>query len=184
MSRLSLELEKAVRSPHVAPFSLIELDFPDGKVRATSLPFDVVLGGHVYSGLSILGKVSPVTEGAEQRSYGVTLELSAIPLELADYVALQEVQGREVTISQGFVNKGHQIIGEPFVVFRGRMDTMDVQVGETTAVSIACESLLIDWERPRVRRFTDADQKSRHPGDKGLEFVSAMTTKELLWGRE
>jgi hypothetical protein len=43
--------------------------------------------------------------------------------------------------------------------------------------------LMIDWERPRMRRFTDADQKAHHPGDRGLEHVAEVASKEVVWGR-
>ena len=45
------------------------------------------------------------------------------------------------------------------------------------------ESRLADWERPRVSRYTDADQQQRFPGDLGCRFAPQMVEKELVWGR-
>jgi len=182
MGRLTAELAEVVRSPHVRPFTLVELDMPDGMTRCSSLPFDIVLGGFTYSGLSVLGSLSEITEGAETRSYGVKLTLTGIPLPFAEYLASQRVQGRMCWVYQGFADADHRIIGEPFSVYTGRMDTMDVQVGDTTAVEIATESLLIDWERPRIRRFTASDQMARYPDDKGFDHVARMTNLEIKWG--
>jgi len=37
--------------------------------------------------------------------------------------------------------------------------------------------------QPDTRRYTDADQQSRFPGDKGLEYVPSMQDKQIVWGR-
>ena len=60
---------------------------------------------------------------------------------------------------------------------------MNIEAGETATISISVESRLVDWERPRVHRYTNADQQIAYPGDKGLEFVAQMVEKELVWGR-
>jgi hypothetical protein len=183
MRLLSPELVDALTSAHVRPFQLVELDFEDGPVRATSLPFDITLEGATYLGVSVLGSVSPVTEGPEMRSYGTSLTLSGIPSSFAEYLCAQKVQGRIATLSAGFLNRNDQIIGEILPVFRGRMDTLDLKVGTSTEVSIAVETLFIDWERPRLRRYTLADQKVRFPADLSLEHVADVASKELVWGR-
>ena len=58
-----------------------------------------------------------------------------------------------------------------------------MKIGRETSVSIAGESAMIDWQRPRLRRFTDADQKAVYPNDRGLEHVAEVANKELVWGR-
>ena len=55
--------------------------------------------------------------------------------------------------------------------------------GDTCVVSVTAENVLIKLERPIVRRFTNEDQKSRFPNDRGLEFVAALQDKDILWGR-
>lgn len=172
-----------ILSDRVSPYVTVELDFPDGPVRASSLPFDITLGGHVYYGVGILGDISSISEGAEQRSYGVSVKLSGIPLSFVEYISSQRVQGRPMTIGLGFTNENEQLIGSHVVIGTWLMDTLDIAVGKQASVSIAGESLMIDWERPRMRRFTDADQKAHYPGDRGLEHVAEVASKEMVWGR-
>lgn len=173
----------AMNASHVRPFTIVSLDFPDGPVRATSLPFDITLEGQTYYGVNELGYVSEITEGLEQRSYGVNVTLTGIPSEFCYYISEQKVQGRVMRIGMGFLNADEQIIGEPLWVFVGRMDTLDMKIGPKTSVSIAGETLMIDWQRPRLRKFTDADQKAIYPDDRGLEHVAEVASKELIWGR-
>lgn len=167
----------------VRPFLSIEMDYPDGMVRATSLQETVELGGHTYYGMGVLGELSGIQEGSESRSYGVTASLSGIPGNFAAYLQSQDVQGRAATIRLGLLNHAYELQGDMVVIFVGRMDTQDITAGKSTSIDVAIESLLIDWERARVRRYTDVDQQAVYPGDRGLEYVSALQNMDLRWGK-
>jgi len=172
----------AARQPVVRPFMAAELDYPAGTVRVCSLPMPVTIGGQVYHGTGVMGEISALEEGAENRSYGFTLQLSGIPGNWAEYLRTQDVQGRLVTVYLGFVNEGHELIGAEIITV-GRMDTQDVQAGATTAVLVSCESIGVDWERARVRRCTDADHRAHNPDDGFFKYQAAMENITLTWGK-
>ena len=95
--------------------------------------------------------------------------------EAGDYF-LQE-DGSPIDLSVGDPN-------EIVLVFSGYMDQMNIDEGpETSTIGVAVESKLIDLERPRVFRYTDASQKSRFPDDKGFEYVEDLQDKRFNWGR-
>jgi hypothetical protein len=68
-------------------------------------------------------------------------------------------------------------------IFGGRMDAATVELGTICTITVTAESRLVDWERPRVRRYTHEDQQAAWPEDMGLEFVASMSELELIWGR-
>ena len=72
-------------------------------------------------------------------------------------------------------------IGTPVIVFRGRMDQMSVTLGDAASVTVRLENRLADWDRARVRRYTDEDQKRLFATDKGFEFVTATVDKDIVW---
>lgn len=172
----------AAKQPVVRPFMAANLDYPDGPVRVCSLPQPVTIGGQTYYGTGAMGEISALEEGAENRSYGFTLQLSGIPGNWAEYLRTQDVQGRMVTVYLGFVTEQYQVIGSEIITV-GRMDTQDVQAGATTAVVVSCESIGVDWERARVRRCTDADHRARHPTDGFFKYQAAMENMTLSWGK-
>lgn len=174
----------AARAPLVRPFLAAELLYPDGPVRLCSLPVGrtVLVDGHTYHGTGVLGRITELEEGAENRSYGFALELSAIPGNWAEYLRAQDVQGGLVTIRMGFCADDWSVIASEIVTV-GRMDTQDVQAGATTYVRVNCEGPNVDWERPRVRRATDIDQQTRYPGDRFFKFTAAMRNFRESWGR-
>ncbi len=170
------ELIDGFRQPVVRPFLAVELSYPAGVVRLTTLPrgSQVMIDGHTWHGAGVLGQIGALTDGAESRSYGFTLSLSGIPGDWGAYLRAQDVQGRRVRVWLGSANAAWQPVATQLIKV-GRMDTQDVLVNaDTTAVLVTCEDILVDWERPRVRRCTDVDHQSRHPGDGVFKFVSAL----------
>lgn len=167
----------------VCPFLAIAMDYPDGMVRASTLDRDIDIGGHTYFGMGTVGSLSPVQEGAESRSYGVNASISGIPGNFSAYLQSQDVQGRKATIQIGLMSPAYEIVGEMVTIFVGRMDTQDVSAGTNTSIEVAIESLLIDWERARVRRYTDVDQQAVYSGDRGFEYTASLANMTLVWGR-
>ena len=61
---------------------------------------------------------------------------------------------------------------------------MQILLGSTQSeVLLTAENRLADWDRPRIRRYNDADQQSEYPGDLGMQFAEQMVNKTILWGK-
>ena len=173
----------AAKEATVRPILLCRLDFASGVVCATTAPFNVAHAGEVYQGVGHLGAISGCSEGAELQGYALTLTLSGIPPELLALTLSDAWQGRDAQLWLGLLDDHHQLIATPLLLFRGRMDTLDMQLGHTATLTLVVQSRLSDWERPRLRRYTNEDQKSDYPNDRGLEFIAQMAEKTIYWGR-
>jgi hypothetical protein len=166
MSRdITAPVSNALDDAVITPFFAVDLDFDSGPLYVWSGYGDLVIGAKTYLGAGTLLNISSVTE---------TTEMDA-------KVALQEpYQGRECLIYFGVTSNPSDYVE----VFSGELDQMNIEEGaETAVVSVTAENVLVKLERPVVRRFSDQDQKSRFPNDKGLEFVAGLQDKEILWGR-
>jgi len=164
------------------PIILVKMQFDSGIVTLWGGRGDLVFNSETYLGVGDLGRFSEVEEGIEQRSYGITYEISGIPASFVSLALSEELQNRKAEFWLGFFDDDYALIVDPILMFRGRMDTMDIQIGETATISITVESRLIDWNRPRIRRYTDADQQERFPGDLGFQFMSDASEREINWG--
>ncbi len=166
----------------VRAVALVKLQFDSGDVRVWSGRGQLTWNAETYEGVGDLGKISAVEEGVEQKAFGIGLELSGVPVELVSIALDEDVQGRTCQLWLGFLDGAYTLVADPVLVFQGRMDTMDVELGDTATVSLTAESRLVDWERARIRRYTDADQQESFAGDKGFEFVNETVEKEIVWG--
>lgn len=185
MSRdLTSGLETATLNPVVRPILLVELDFPSGFVRVWSGYGELSWDGKTWQGVGTLGGVSAVEETDAMKATGVTFRLSGVPLEYVAIALGEHYQGRPAKLWFATLGDNGTITADPFLLFSGRMDVFeDEDSGETATLYLSAESRLIDLERPRERRFTDQDQKSLYPSDKGLEFVAGLQDKKINWGR-
>jgi hypothetical protein len=110
----------------------------------------------------------------------LTLALSPVPQEVVD-IALAErsYRLRPVTLWGALLDAQGAFVADPFPLWAGLMDTMEVTDGAEPSVALACESRLVDLERAEVRRYTDADQQAEYPGDRFFEFVPALQEAEI-----
>lgn len=181
MSRdITPTVSNALDDAVVSPFFAVDLDFDSGSLYVWSGYGDLVIGAKTYLGVGELLNISSVTETTEMEAKGATLSMSGIPSSFLS-VSLQEpYQGRECRIYFGMTSNPSAYVE----VFSGELDQMNIEEGaETAVVSVTAENVLVKLERPVVRRFSDQDQKSRFPNDKGLEFVASLQDKDILWGR-
>ena len=183
MRDVTVSVETVLGSSNVPMLALVELDFSSGFVRATNAGYDIQWNGYTWIGLGQVGGISQIQEGRELEMHGCALTLSGIPSEYISLAMSDEYQGRNATIYTALLDEDHQIIADPIITFKGRMDTMRIAMGQTATIELSIESMLTDWERPRVRRYNHEDQISEYPNDKGFEFVAQMAEKELVWGR-
>ena len=169
---------------HVVVGYFAKMEFDSGDTRYWSGRGDKVgPDGGTYTGVGDLGSISGMEESVEHKAFGIKLSLSGIPPAALAIAFGEDVQGRPLTVWKGYLDSDHDLIADAVLWFRGRMDTMDVVLGEAGSISLTAESLMIDWGRPRVIRLSDADQQARFAGDKGFEFGPEATEKEIFWGQ-
>ena len=181
MSRdITATVSNALDDAVVSPFFAVDLDFDSGSLYVWSGYGDLVIGAKTYLGAGSLLNISSVTETTEMDAKGATLSMSGIPTSFLSLALQEPYQGRECLIYFGVTSNPSDYVE----VFSGELDQMNIEEsGDTCVVSVTAENVLIKLERPIVRRFTNEDQKSRFPNDRGLEFVAALQDKDILWGR-
>lgn len=166
------------------PFLLVKMQFDSGTLRVWSGRGDLPFNSETYLGIGDLGKISQIEEGIEQRAFGISLQLSGVASSNVSLALSEELQNRKLEVWLGFFDSSYALVVDPVLLFRGRMDTMDIKLGKTATIVVTGESRLIDWARPRIRRYTDGDQQERFPGDLGFQFTSDASDKEIVWGAQ
>jgi len=207
MSRdLTTEFVGGLQQNVVYPFFAVDINFQSGPLYFWTGYGDLDLDGKTYLGAGGLVNLSSVEETTEIEAKGAVITMTGIPSSFLSLALSEPYQGRECKIYFGLWIKDSYITTEAtdtitsenlfeFVsgndtkylaeIFSGELDQMNIsEEGNTSTIAVTSENVLIKLERPVVRRFTNEDQKSRFPSDRGLEFVAGLQDKEVFWGRK
>jgi hypothetical protein len=194
-------------------FDTRTVDFGGVNIESGPLYFwtglgDLTIGNITYTGTGSMLQISEVKETADIAAAGATLTLSGIPTEILALALQEPYQGRLCYIKFGMIGANKDFLlkqdgsfilledssaidistGDPNVLttlFTGYMDQMAIEEGpDTSIISLAVESKLIDLDRPRVQRYTSASQKARYANDLAFDFIPDLQDKPLSWGRK
>jgi len=184
MARGISEAAKIAASAGVVyPALFVELDFDSGPWRTWSGIGEITVGGEVYTVTGHLISIELPTESADLTANPIRATVSSVPTDLLALALAEPYQGRVVTIRQGFFTKEGQLVGEPDVWTRGRLDVMEAREGEETAtLEISAETKLRDLRRSMGLLYTPEDQEALFPGDKFFEFVPTIRDVQVYWG--
>lgn len=136
-----------------------------------------------WTGLGALGGIEPIQEQAGLEAIGVRMTLTGVPTDVIAVTLGEQYQGRPCQVWFAPLSEDMRMAYAPVKLFSGRMDTPDIEVGETATITLSAESRMVAWERVKVRRYNNEDQQSRYPADRGFEFVAQMVERNLQWGR-
>jgi len=177
---LAAEMEAAV----LRPVLLCEFLLDSGAIRLWSGVGDLTALGETWTGAGTLLGVSDYQETASLEAQGVTFTLSGITSSVIALALLEDYQGRACGLYLGALDAAGVLVADPVRLFSGLLDTMQItDGGETCTLAVAAENKLVILQRAKEARYTDEDQKARYPDDRGLEFVSGLQDREIVWGR-
>lgn len=169
-------------SPHTVFF--VKLEFDGGDVTLCTWDSTLSFGGDDYIGAGGIGSIGAVDEDSDLSRSTLSLTLRGLPTDILSIVMNEHFQGRTATLRLGYLDPvTGQLVADPIILHRGRMDTYAVEQGETLSITLTVESRFAAWDRPLVRRYNNADQQLRYPGDRGLEFVEQTVEKPIFWGQ-
>jgi len=185
MSRtLPAALATEFGATELKPFQAVEIEFSDGILRFWTGYGDLSVDGKSWIGISQVLGISEATEVADLVANGITVTLSGLDTPVLSAILNENYKLRPLSIYVGALDADNVPVSSLYKTFDGRMDTINIQEdGEKVNLAINAESRLIDLNRPRTRKLTDAEQKSRYPNDDSLAQVALLADRQLDWGK-
>lgn len=142
---------------------------------------NLIYDNEIYTGAGDLLGIDEIEETEETRAVGMTVSITGIP---SDFLALAlgvNYQQRPLTIWLAALNSSGVLIADPYLLFKGYMDVMEInEGGDTGTISVTVENKLIVLDIPNGRKYTLEDQKIDFPNDVGLEFIPLMQDAEIV----
>lgn len=205
MRDITTEMAAAYGGANVAyPALLAELEFDSAPLYMWTGLGSLVWDGKTYIGGGNLVGISDIDENQGLEATGIVVSLNGVPSNIVSLAFNESARGRpfklylaasipdgELLLEDGdnlLTEDGGnfllepQIVSEPYRIFSGLMDTMQIlDSGETSTITVTVESIMIVGQRSKVRRYTKEDQKRIYPNDKGLDFINSLQDKEIVW---
>lgn len=204
MRDITPDMENAFSSALVQPAYLAELYFDSDTLRIWSGVGTLSWNGKDFIGGGNLVAISDIEENQGLEARGIVATLGGVPSNLVGTALAENARGRPfrlylavvdsrgkvlvedgdnvLTEDGGLVLVENELLDNPYRIFSGLMDTMDiVDTGELSTISVTVESIMIVGQRNKVSRYTNEEQKKRFPSDRGLEFINQLQDKEIVW---
>jgi hypothetical protein len=183
MRNIDAGMLAALESGLIRPVILAALSFRSATRYIWTGVGNLVFAGNTYVGIGSFGGLGQVKEGVDDRVDNLQISLSGIdPIILGE--SLTDIQqGAPATVYFGLMSDTGTLLG-PYQLFGGVVDTADTNVGADTAtITLTLESLMVDGQRPSMRRYTSADQRIQFPDDTAFGWVEQLNDLALIWGQ-
>ena len=171
----------------IRPVHLITLGFGT-PVNITDCSFSLtssVSGSSVtYNASDFILGISNHTEETDITKSSVSLVLSGADQTFISTVLGENVVNDSVDIFRGFLNDSNALISDPFLLYRGKIDSFDISEGDKeSTVGLRIVSNWAYFEKKNGRKTNNTSQQRFFSADVGMDFAS-QTVQDIKWGRE
>ena len=165
--------------------AMVQFDFAEGARRVWDGTGVLRAYGEEWIGSGLLGSISEIEIGQNDDADRMTFQLSGVNPEMVQLARQGEsVRSRAVTVWGQFLDPDSmQLLDDRWVLRQMVMDTVGyaAQGADQRTISLTAETLWTSRNLAAFASWSDKDQKRRHPGDRGCEFIPTLRNKRLAW---
>jgi hypothetical protein len=185
---LTSGMATAVQAGTVYPALLYEGEFDDGAGGSAFLRLWSGLGVLSWNALSWTGAgnligVNGIAESTELRANAFEVWLSGVSSAIVATALTAARKNRSGKLWLALFADGNSRtpLADPYLLKRGRFDTIPIDdSGDTAKITARYEDRLATLSIPRERRYTNADQQLRAPGDGGFRYQESLQDAQFL----
>lgn len=185
---LAAATDTEVKKSSLITAPILYLDFPTltkyyaGTTTNITLGSGTVMPAGTYVGVGGIASVAVAEETTELKSTRLVCELNGLDSTYIALVLAEQYFGRDASYGLAVLDSSYKVVGEPIILFKGYISMMNINLEEKAKITVEIESILADWERPRVMRYNDNTQETIDPTDDGFNNVAKNVHKEVVWG--
>jgi len=183
---LTTAVKNELATNDIRPVHLITIGFSI-PVNITDCSFSLtssVSGSSVtYSASDFILGISNHNEQTDLTKATVELNLSGADQTFIATVLNENVTNDIVDIYRGFLNDSNTLIADPFLLYRGNIESFSISENDTTtSVGLTIVSHWADFEKKNGRKTNNTSQQRFFSTDVGMDF-SSQTVQDIKWGR-
>lgn len=171
----------ALAEPVVRWLILVRYEFDSGAIAFCNLLDDYEFQGVTYTGMGDLGNISEAVENTALDPSYFDVTLSGVKTELLSAALNEDYVNRECFVYLCVMDESYKSIGTPWQFFYGKITDMQCTYGTDSQIVVTAADEAYEWDRPKLERYTDQEQRQKYPGDTGFRFVAQLSGKTLIW---
>ena len=183
---LSTFIEGRLTAQDAKGFFIVGIAMPTNPVYVTSLPYDVTVGGQVYSSSThkLVALEPPVYDnGMDRAAYKIQFSDIAYTLEnaLAD-----EGYGAPIFVKLGFFDGVHPKLDDFITVYEGFFDTMVRDIGDDrSTLTVQGASPMASLDATHSYWTTKDWVQNLDTADTSMDYIGLYTSQSLTlnWGK-
>jgi hypothetical protein len=183
---LTSPVKAELGTSEIRPVHLITISFGT-PVNITDCSFDLtssVSGSSVtYSASKFIMGISDFTEETDISKQSFDLTLSGADQTFISVCLNENIVNDGVVVYRGFLNDSNALIADPFLLYKGTIDTFGIsESGTGSSVTLRIVSHWADFEKMNGRKTNNISQQRFFSTDVGMDF-SSETVLDIKWGR-
>lgn len=192
--QLTTAQENAIQSGNVILGFLYEAEFPNEYLRAWSgyeeRQFDSDGDGNdeTFYPVGEFGSIGEISEEAEVRATGFSVQLSGVPTEDGGDTAIDEAlhknfHGLDAKLWLVLLDSDYNFIDDPIKINSGFQDDYEVNDSANTVdITVNIENPLRNLRGKSTLHYTQQDLQSFHSDDRFFDHVEQIQNKQVKWG--
>ena len=136
-----------------------------------------------YSSSSFLVSYPEVSEETDIGKSSISIALSGADQTYISLALAENIVNDAVTIYRAFLDSSNAIIADPFLLYKGNIETYTIAETEDSSVlTLNVGSHWADFEKKSGRKTNNTSQQRFFSSDVGMAFASE-TVLNIKWGR-
>jgi hypothetical protein len=179
---LTTAVKNELATNQLNPVILIYLNLNGGQ-RFTDHYKDITYDSNTYTASSLFLGLSNVSESSDVAVDNITIAFTGADQAIISLLLNNPYMEKEAEIYKGFLNSSQQLISDPFLLFKGRIESFNLDEDiDSSTLTINIASHWSDFERTQGRKTNTNSQKLYFSDDVGFDFAS-QSTQDIKWGR-
>ena len=172
----------ALLEPLIRPALFVQATFANETIYAWSGRGNIDWNGQTWIGTGSLLNISTIEESSTVEAKGISISLSGIDNTLLQECLAQFQVSLPVYVYFALFDASNNLLPSPVLSFSGRTDqpTIDMDV-QTSTITIACESVLMDMNVPVPYRYDAPTQLIFAPDDLAFSYVNSIQNIPIYW---
>ena len=183
---LTTAVKNHLATNEIKPVHLITIGFgtPQNITDCVHNLTSSVSGSSVtYSSSKFLVSYPEVSEETDIGKSSISIALSGADQTYISLALAENIVNDAVTIYRAFLDDNNAIIADPFLLYKGNIETYTISEDQTSSIlNLNIVSHWADFEKKSGRKTNNISQQRFFSSDVGMAFASE-TVLNIKWGR-